>query len=65
MITVPVVINFDYEKVIGSITIEEASFPPDFDFSIGYRVPDNELLCISMVWNNSHYEYLKSIYENN
>jgi hypothetical protein len=51
MITVPILLGFDYGNPIGTLTIEKDKLPPGVDwcFSLGYLVKDavydDELEC--------------------
>jgi hypothetical protein len=72
MIKVPVLLDFDSNKVIGSIEVEEKLLPriPNFVFSLGYRVnkvddftnivTDYDLICISVIDDEGYVKYLKN-----
>lgn len=64
MINVPVVVNFDHEKIIGIMSIDETKLPstPEYVFSIGYRYSSNtehHLMCISLMWDKEYQKYLE------
>lgn len=65
MIKLPVVLNYDYEQVVGSLEIDEDVLPssPNFVFSIGYKLGNDlktELTCVSLQYDKHYIEYLKS-----
>lgn len=54
MITVPVLLGFDGNKPIGSMTIDETQLPNHsyWNFSIGYKAHKQdkiELLCVGLI----------------
>lgn len=65
MINIPVILNFEYDKVIGRLEIDETQLPPmpRYCFSIGYSLLDSdtdkyELVCISPVMDGVYKQYL-------
>lgn len=69
MITLPVLLNFDSQAVVGEMTVDETKLPklPNFHFALGYRFPANnggyELVCISAVPDSKFVGLRKSIYD--
>lgn len=66
MIKLPVVLNYDYEQVVGSLEIDADVLPssPNFVFSIGYKLDKDlktELTCVSLQYDKHYIEYLKSV----
>lgn len=66
MIRVPVILDFDYEKVIGFMEVDESQLPksPDFVFSFGYHLKDinsfeYSLKCISPIPDNKYVSFLE------
>jgi len=75
MIEVPVLLNYDYDKIIGYLKVDESYLPPDgnYVFSLGYAVKDadydkdiddivitkHKLLCVSLQTDEQYLEYLK------
>jgi hypothetical protein len=59
MIQVPILKDFDYNRVIGYLSINKSDLPPipDYVFSIGYRLnPESnnyELICVSPVFKTN------------
>lgn len=74
MIRVPVLLNFDYDKVIGIMELDETQLPknPNWVFSLGYLATDAEvigekvnvtaykLFTVSLQSDESYMEYLKA-----
>lgn len=71
MITVPVVLQFDQDKTIGYMEIDETKLPatPHFCFSIGCKIlsmndqlkaDKYELRCISVQDDAAYKQYLES-----
>lgn len=63
MITIPILLNFDNDKVIGSLTVDETQLPtiPNYTFAIGYRYiteDSHELICTSVVLDKNYQAYL-------
>ncbi len=74
MITVQVVLNFDQEKQIGIMELDETKIPKDMDycFSLGVRVnkindknevTDCDLIQVSLVHDLIYKQYLDKKYE--
>lgn len=71
MITIPVVINFDQQRRIGTIVLDESQLPntPDYVFSIGYVATDrtvttvtrHKLTCISMQSDEEHLRFVGAL----
>jgi hypothetical protein len=53
MIHIPILKDFDYNKIIGYLSINKSDLPPipDYVFSIGYKLDvdsnNYELMCVS------------------
>jgi hypothetical protein len=64
LVVIPVVVNFESDKVIGTLQIKKDSLPlmPDFVFSIGYKTKHNgfELVCASILSDDQYIDYLRS-----
>ena len=62
MITVPVLLNHDYDSPIGCVTLDETKLPtnPDYTFSLGYRLYENshQLMEISVVPDQEYKRFL-------
>lgn len=67
MIKIPILVDYDQRKVIGSMTIDEAELlsTPDYCFVIGYakQVDGYSLKCVSMELDSQYYTYLKDKYK--
>ena len=65
MLEVPVVLDFDYTNVIGTLSIDADKLPitPNFVFSIGYQKYQDlgyVLKCASLMSDESYLKYLES-----
>lgn len=65
MIKIPVMLNFEYTRQIGTLEVDETQLPPipKFCFSIGYSLLDSdtgkyELVCVSPVMDELYKKYL-------
>ena len=62
-ITVPIVKDFDQDRVIGELRIRASDLPksPNFVFSLGYKSGEPyRLVCVSPVSDDSYLGYLKT-----
>ena len=62
-VTVPVMLDFNQDEVVGEMRIKRSSLPdsPDFVFSIGFKMLDGgkyELACVSVVSDENYIGYL-------
>lgn len=77
MIEIPIVINYDMERVIGSALIDETQLPPFMDYclTLGYILSERSinsintsekdvgtLTCLSVQDNSAYYKYLNKEY---
>lgn len=75
MIEVPIVINYDHTRVIGTAQIDETKLPKFMDYclTLGYRAIDvninsseediGTLTCLSVQANSAYYQYLRNEYK--
>lgn len=64
MVEVPILIDFDYKKPIGTLKIRKDALPPtpNFVFSLGYTALEGakyELMSVSVVNDRVYAEHLK------
>lgn len=63
-VTVPVMLGFDKERIIGSLRIKKDELPKttDYVFTIGYRATsatEGELFGVSLLSDKEYLNYLK------
>lgn len=65
-VEVPVVLNFDHEKIVGSVRILKSVLPPTprWCLSLGYRKTDEapdeyQLMCVSIVPDADYADFLR------